>query len=247
MNRTARLDFSSLLQQASFRRGAIMGSILLVALLAFEIFNFSTTDFALTDLLGANLQFLGIRWATVLSIAFCGMDFAGIARIFTPEQGADEPVEVWYLFGAWLLAASMNALLTWWGVAIAVNTHQVAGTVAVSSKTVQTLVPIFVAALVWLIRIMLIGSFSVAGDRLFSMAAQGTPVRNTRQTTRGVQQTGTRSSTYRQPAQTRPLAASSASSAAAGRSSGSASRPEPTYHPVGMGAAPENTPGGTWR
>ena len=72
------------------------------ALLAFEIFNFSTTQFALRDVLG-DLTFAGMRWATILAIAFCGIDFAGIARIFTPEQGADEPKEVWYLFGAWFL------------------------------------------------------------------------------------------------------------------------------------------------
>jgi phage FluMu gp28-like protein len=45
-------------------------------------------------------------------LTFCGIDFAGIARLFTPEQGRDEPAEVWYLFGAWILAAAMNATLT---------------------------------------------------------------------------------------------------------------------------------------
>ena len=33
-------------------------------LLAFEIFNFSTTEFALTDVLG-DLKFAGLRWATI--------------------------------------------------------------------------------------------------------------------------------------------------------------------------------------
>ena len=85
------------------------------ALIAFEIFNYSTTDHALSDMLG-DLTFAGIPWSTMLAIAFCGIDFAGIARLFTPEQGMEEPKEVWYLFGAWLLAATMNAILTWWGV-----------------------------------------------------------------------------------------------------------------------------------
>src|SRR5512142_1617575 len=92
------------------------------ALIAFEIFNYSTTEHALGDLLG-NLTFAGIPWATVLAMAFCGIDFAGIARLFTPEQGMDEPKEVWYLFAAWLLAAPMNAILTWWGVSIAITSH----------------------------------------------------------------------------------------------------------------------------
>src|SRR5512145_830158 len=121
MNRTP-VQFLDLLRRFSRQRGALFTLIMFGALLAFEIFNYSTTDFALNDLLG-NLTFLGLRWSTILSIAFCGIDFAGIARLFTPEQGHDEPTEVWYLFGAWVLAAAMNATLTWWGVALALANH----------------------------------------------------------------------------------------------------------------------------
>jgi hypothetical protein len=138
------------------------------ALLAFEIFNFSTTQFALLDMLG-NLTFAGMRWATILAIAFCGIDFAGIARIFTPEQGANEPKEVWYLFGAWFLAAAFNAMLTWWGVSVAIVNHTSAsGGAVISNETMTKIVPVFVAAMILLIRVLIIGSFSLAGDRLFS-------------------------------------------------------------------------------
>ena len=151
-------------------RGAAWGMMIVFALLAFEVFNFSTTQFALRDMLG-DLAFAGIRWATILAIAFCGIDFAGIARIFTPQQGRDEPAEVWYLFGAWLLAAAFNAALTWWGVSVAIVNHSSAAAGAVvSGRTLTTLVPIFVAAMVLLIRVLIIGTFSVAGDNLFSMA-----------------------------------------------------------------------------
>ncbi len=151
------------------KRGLIFGLLIITALLAFELFNYSTTDFALTDLLG-DLKFLGVRWATILSIAFCGIDFAGIARLFTPEQGADEPAEVWYLFGAWMLAAVMNAMLTWWGVSIAILNHQTLGNAVVARETLLRVVPIFVAVMVWLIRVLIIGTISMAGDRLFSQA-----------------------------------------------------------------------------
>ncbi len=65
------------------KSGTIYAIIIISALIAFEIFNYSTTDFALRDLLG-ELKFAGIRWATILSIAFCGIDFAGIAPIIYP-------------------------------------------------------------------------------------------------------------------------------------------------------------------
>jgi hypothetical protein len=58
------------LSRIPLRCGAIFGGILLIALLAFEIFNYSTTEFALRDILG-DLRFAGSRWATILAIAFC--------------------------------------------------------------------------------------------------------------------------------------------------------------------------------
>ena len=148
-------------------RGIAFGIIIIAALLAFEIFNYSTTDFALSDLLGG-LNFMGVRWATILAIAFCGIDFAGIARLFTPEEGQGETNEVWYLFGAWLLAATMNAMLTWWGISTAILGNQALGSAVLPRETLVRIVPIFVAVMVWLMRVLIIGTFSVAGERLFS-------------------------------------------------------------------------------
>jgi len=159
------------------KRGMIFGLLIVTALMAFELFNYSTTDFALSDLLG-DLKFLGVRWATILSIAFCGIDFAGIARLFTPEQGSDEPAEVWYLFGAWMLAAVMNAMLTWWGVSIAILKHDTLGNAVVARETLLNVVPIFVAIMVWLIRVLIIGTISMAGDRLFSQGIVRVPRNN---------------------------------------------------------------------
>ncbi len=163
-----------LMERLRVNRGLVFGGIIITALVAFEIFNFSTTEFALNDLLGEMRSF-GIRWATVLAVAFCGIDFAGLARLFTPEVGRDEPVEVWYLFGAWLLAAAMNAMLTWWGVSIAIASHTIAGDGILDSALLLRGVPIFVAVLVWLIRVLIIGTFAMAGERLLTHVEQ--PVR----------------------------------------------------------------------
>jgi hypothetical protein len=151
-------------------RGFLFGILILGALVAFEIFNYTTTDFALRDLLG-DLRFMNLRWATILAIAFCGIDFAGLARLFTPEKGHGEPKEVWYLFGAWLLAATMNAMLTWWGVAIAVLSHESLGGTVLARETMLEVVPVFVAIMVWIIRVLIIGSFSLTGSRLFSQGS----------------------------------------------------------------------------
>jgi len=167
------IRFNFFNRRIQLQRGFVFGAMIVGALLAFELFNFSTTEFALGDLLGKS-SFMSVRWSTILALAFCGIDFAGIARIFTPEEGIDEPTEIWYLFGAWLLAATMNAMLTWWGVSIAILDHQTLGNAVIEKNMLIKVVPIFVAVMVWLSRVLIIGTFSIAGDRLFSQSAQTT-------------------------------------------------------------------------
>jgi hypothetical protein len=198
----------------TLQRGTAWGMMIIAALFAFEIFNFSSTAFALQDMLG-NLRFLGIQWATILAVAFCGIDFAGVARLFTPEQGADEPAEVWYLFGAWILAAAMNATLTWWGVSVAILQSGHLGSAVISTETMTKAVPVFVAVMVWLIRVLIIGTFSVAGDRLFSQA----PHKN--YYTPKKKKTATRPA-YRQPAVRSTFSA---------RPTPKPVRPKPTFNP----------------
>ena len=238
-------NFGLFTSRIRFQRGLAFGTIIIAALLAFEIFNYSTTDYALSDLLG-DLRFAGVRWSTILALAFCGIDFAGIARLFTPEEGAEEPTEVWYLFGAWLLAATMNAMLTWWGISLAILNHQSLGDTVIARETMLRAVPIFVAILVWLIRVLIIGTFSVAGDRIFSQTDR-------RVTTR--RESPVRSLNNRpSPANTSPSPRPSVTSTSApafrpapksgsnSQPEPSFSRPEPTYHPVSMSPPPSNNP-----
>ncbi len=234
MNRSAKqsITISRFFQKFSYSRGKFFGILIIGALLAFELFNYTTTEYALNDFLGG-LRFLGIRWATILAIAFCGIDFAGVARLFTPQQGAGEPKEVWYLFGAWLLAATMNAMLTWWGVALALVNHQSSGSAVISSETLIKIVPVFVAIMVWLIRVLIIGTFSTSGERLFSQSD------NTRQP--HSPKSLNPAETVVRPSQPQPVAFHSAPRSQSESNQLSAGRPEPTYHPAGMsGYNPSN-------
>lgn len=241
MNRSLKLELTPLLRNVSLKRGAIFALILAAALLSFEIFNFSTTQFALQDMLG-NITFADMRWSTILALAFCGMDFAGIARIFTPEQGSDEPVEVWYLFGAWLLAAAMNAVLTWWGVSVAIVNHASAsGNAVVNATTMTKVVPIFVAVMILLIRILLIGTFSIAGDRLFTTGDR----RSYNNAPRPAQQNAYRpvSQPSLRPASSinRPVQAQTNAYRPAPKPAQQTSftRPEPTYHNLSFNGGTE--------
>lgn len=161
---------NSLRRRLPAHRGLLFGAIILLGLAAFETFNFSTTEFALADLLGG-LSFAGVRWATILALAFCSIDFAGIARLMTPEEEGAQPVEVWYLMGAWFLGATMNATLTWWSVSLALLEHAGLGNEVLGREALLSGVPIFIAGLVWLIRVLLIGTLTLAGHRLFSMGS----------------------------------------------------------------------------
>jgi len=153
-----------------FPRRAAIGAILVLALIAFELFNFDTTRYALRDVLG-EVTFAGIGWASILAIAFCAIDFAGLVRLFTPEKGDEEPREVWFLMGAWLLGATMNALMTWWAVSLTLLNHQF-GNEVLSRSQLLHVVPVFVAVLVWLTRILFIGALTVAGEHLLEFGVR---------------------------------------------------------------------------
>lgn len=227
MNNSIPIKLLPILRGTALKRGAIFGAILVAALLAFEVFNFSTTAFALTDILG-DLKSGGLQWSVVLAIAFCGIDFAGIARIFTPQQGRDEPAEVWYLFGAWLMAAGFNATLTWWGVSVAILHHTSEGSVLIGESTLTRVVPVFVAVMVWMIRVLIIGTFSLAGENMFTMA--GVPAgsgRFAKSSSRPV--SGLPS--------VQPFRPSPKPTTAYGTTR-AINTIEPTYHPVGMSAHP---------
>lgn len=242
--------WNNLVHNRQFNRGAAFGTIIIGALLAFEIFNFSATQHSLQDMLG-ELSFGGFKWATILAVAFCGIDFAGIARIFTPEQGRDEPAEVYYLFGAWLLAAGFNAVLIWWSVSIAIaNNGGIQGTSSVSGQALTQGVPIFVAAMVWLVRVLIIGTISLAGDRLFTTAQahqsfqQSRPTYNNNPQPRPAYQSQSYQRPVNQPSNqpilrpasqiNRPVNSNTFRPAPKPVSSQQSSfiPPEPTYHPV---------------
>jgi hypothetical protein len=200
--------------------------IILFALLFFEFFNYSTTDYALRDLLGS-LNFIGMGWSTILAMAFCAIDFAGIARLFTPRSGFSEGRESWYLFGAWLIAATMNAMLTWWSVSLAIVDHTVQSAEVINITTLTRVVPVFVAIMVWVIRILIIGSLSYALDRFFNPGSvpASRPVRSSQTVASPSFSTVRNVSTAHMTTHAHPAAAHSVAAEPA-------LRPEPTYHAI---------------
>lgn len=166
---TARSGGNRLFYQPTALRQGLVAGLLVVALVAFELFNFDTTRFALGNLFGdvrfGDVRFGGVAWATILALAFCAIDFAGLVRVFTTDDDGTTPVEVWYLVAAWLLAATMNAVMTWYAVSLIILERGVTDAV-LSRQQAVTLVPVFVALLVWLTRILFLGALSVTGASL---------------------------------------------------------------------------------
>lgn len=229
--------FDALSNRFRLQRGLAFGAVLIVALIAFELFNYSTTEFALTDLLG-ELGFSGLRWATILAFALCGIDTAGIARLFSSGNKPEQLTGVWYLFAAWLLAATMNAIFTWWGVSVAMTGHASSGNAMVVGDTFLYIVPVFVAIMVWLIRVLIIGTFSVMGKRFFfqenviqregqvkTLSRRSDPLASSLRTKNsGVQPPPSAASNHKNPLR-HGL-----------RGEASSPRPEPTYHPASTSA-----------
>lgn len=113
------------------------------------------------------------------------------------------------MFGAWLIAATMNALLTWWGVSIAIVNHETLGNAVIARQTLLKVVPIFVTVIVWLLRVLIIGLFSVAGEKYF----------------------GRDQLNLQFPAPSRTAPVSSRKKAPGAKPGRKPSRPETSYHP----------------
>ena len=148
-----------------FRSWALLGLLLLIALVCFEIFNFTTTQFGLLSLFPGQ-YFMNIPWANILALAACLTDFAGLARMFTPEQSRNEAVGVWIAVVGWFMAATINAGGTWWALVLTISNTSIKNTV-IPAAAFHFWVPIIIAVFVWLMRISLIGGISLAGERFF--------------------------------------------------------------------------------
>ncbi len=227
VSQSVKMSFSKSFALLKTRKELLYIFVFSIALVAFEAFNYSTTDFALSDLLG-ELSFLGLRWSTLLSIAFCGIDFAGIALLLAPQDTPDHARSAWFMFGAWILAATMNAILTWWGVVLAVQSHPVVSAGVLNEGFVTRTVPVFIALLVWVIRIMIVGSLSRKTERLSEEAPQSGTAGMSRRELRQAQ------SRAAHPAQKSRSVPAGLNSAAFKQTQNTQRgyRPEPTYIPM---------------
>ena len=151
------------------KRLTLIVAILALAIIAFEIFNYDTTRFALANLLG-NTAFYKMRWSTILAVAFCGIDLAGLVQLFSvPVAGKyKENQATYFLFGAWLLGASLNAVMTWYAVGITLLDLPIGNEILSRQQLVRG-VPLLIAVLVWLTRILFVGALTVMGDEFLQM------------------------------------------------------------------------------
>jgi uncharacterized membrane protein len=138
--------------------GFVSFLIMLGALLAFEIVNFSTTEHVLLGIMGRD-NFLTLSVATWLAIAFCAADFGGLSRMFTEESNfKKEKSGVKLMTAVWLLAASFNAALTYWYVSqvMTANASYIHPLFRVNADNVAIGAAIFVL----LTRFILVSSFA---------------------------------------------------------------------------------------
>ena len=127
---------------------------ILTALAVFEILNYSTSSFALRILFG-NQATGGLNWSSLFAIAICCLDVTGIICLFLPSAHRKRDSR---LFGAWLLAAGLNTWLTWRGISLAIEIQQAQIGWVVDVEALTRILPVFMAFLIWLIRVLIIGS-----------------------------------------------------------------------------------------
>jgi hypothetical protein len=131
----------------------------------------------------------------------------------------------------------MNAGLTWWGISMAIINHTVQSTAVIDANTLTNIIPVFVALMVWIIRILIIGTLSVASERIFSRQEQRPYQRNTRNA--GIA-TGVQPVNLAGPVPSHRPSSFSSTLRQAASNAEPAPRPEPTYHSVTM--TPQSRP-----
>jgi hypothetical protein len=142
---------------------AVWGGVLVLSMLGLEMFKFFVTFGILSEILSGMSN--GVLAAGSLAFVFCAFDIAGLARLFTEQQGKDEPAVIWLLTFGWLLASVLNASLIWMAVATSMANASFSTSLYTAGELAM-FVPILVAATVWLVHVTLIGTISLAGDRL---------------------------------------------------------------------------------
>ncbi len=128
-------------------------------LVAFEIFNYATTFLALQSLLGG-LTVIGFNLAAWLAAAVCCLDVTGIIYLFLPPETQSNVKNNHRLFIAWILVTGLNAWLIWLGISQAISIRQAQTGLVIDAGILAHILPIFIVSLIWLIRILVIGSFA---------------------------------------------------------------------------------------
>lgn len=139
-------------QQSRIR---VIGFILITAWIAFMVFNFDTTRYALSNLIGES-EFAGLKWSAILAFMFCLIDPAilmGRLKYSRPNRHQDR---VYLIFFVWLLGAIFNATLTWWAVSVAMIPHDLDFHHRITRQQWLTYIPPLVALVVLQTRILFV-------------------------------------------------------------------------------------------
>lgn len=91
--------------------------MVIVSIGLFQFLNYTFTEFALKDILVLESHY----WATILTIAFCGIDLGMVAMIF--KNGFDD--YDWLLIGSWVLASAMNGTFHYWAMLVQTPNHDI--------------------------------------------------------------------------------------------------------------------------
>lgn len=143
------------------RRSNFLLKSIVVFLLLFNLFSFSSSREALIGLWGV------VSWSNLLAFSLCAVDFAGLAKMYIPED--DRPKDAYaFLFGAWILSAIGDTFLTY--LAVANQMSKTADSVLLLNEIISLqawtmYIPVAFAVLVWAIQVLLVTRLSYAVDK----------------------------------------------------------------------------------
>jgi hypothetical protein len=152
-------------------RGSFFIGMLFFSLLCFMLFNYMSTLQTLQHILGK--EWLVYAFAFALSV----VDFAGLARIFTPETSAKDESKLVYILGAvWILACLFDVIMTayWVSLRMVENPSSVEAQNLMGASMYKT-IPWIIAFGELAMRVSLVLMVGMFGDQLLHGFAKAIP------------------------------------------------------------------------
>lgn len=145
----------------------VVGGIIFLSALAFEVINIATNVAGFESFFGG-IKFLGISWAIWATIAFEAADVGCLCYSWDRKFDFRTHPEAGFALTAHFFAGFADAGLSYFAFMMAIGNSVSQMANVVGEKAILTWAPVFLALMIWVIRTLLMGTIVTQGRNIFS-------------------------------------------------------------------------------